>query len=50
MEFKKKIWEMDIYAKKKHYGPPWPPHFNDFHILTDSLEQAKLDIIGANLN
>ena len=35
---------MDIYAKN-HPGPPWPPHFHDFHILTDSLEQAKLDLI-----
>ena len=26
-------------------GPPWPPHFQDFHIFTDWLEQAKLDII-----
>ena len=30
---------------KNHHDPPWPPHFHDFHILTDWLEQAKLDII-----
>ena len=34
---------MDSYAKK-HHGPRWPPHFHNFHILTESLEQAKLDI------
>ena len=32
---------MDSYAKNDH-GPPWPPHFHNVHILTDSLEQAKL--------
>ena len=35
---------MDIYSKKTAW-PPWPPHFNDLHILTDLLEQAKLDLI-----
>ena len=28
---------------KTHHCPPWPPHLIDFHILTDSLEQPKLD-------
>ena len=32
-------------AKKKHHGPPGPPNFHDFHIWTDSLEQATLDVI-----
>ena len=37
---------MDIYAKKINpLWPPWPPHSYDFHILTDSLEQAKLNQI-----
>ena len=30
---------------ENHHGPPWTPHFHNFHILTDSLEQAKVDII-----
>ena len=30
---------------KYHHGPSWPPHFHDFHILTDSLEQAKLTAV-----
>ena len=28
-----------------HPGPRWPPHFNNFHILSDLVKQAKLDII-----
>ena len=36
---------MDIYAKKKQAWPPYPRHFYDLHILTGSLEQAKLDLI-----
>ena len=34
---------MDDYAKKNPHGPQWPPHVHDFHILTESLEPAKLD-------
>ena len=33
--------------KEPSWPPPWPPHFHDFHILTDSLEQAKQDIFIA---
>ena len=36
---------MNIYAYKKRYGPHEPLHFHDFHIVTDSLDQAKLDKI-----
>ena len=36
---------MNIHANKQTLWPPWPLHFQDFHILTDSLDQAKLDII-----
>ena len=31
--------------QKKPSGLPWPSHFHNLHILTDSLEQAKLDLI-----
>ena len=32
---------------KKPSWPPRPPHLHDLHILTDSLEQAKLDLFIA---
>ena len=39
---------MDIYAMKKNSMAPTAQrrsHFHDLHILTDSLEQAKLDLV-----
>ena len=42
MPFRRKLWNVDIYNLRKK--PTRPPHFHD-HILTDSLEQAKLDLI-----
>ena len=35
---------MDIHAKKKTSWPPRPPQVQNFHILTESLELAKLDV------
>ena len=34
-----------IIMLKKTSWPQWPPYFQNFHILTYSVEQAKLDII-----
>ena len=36
---------MNIHANNQTLWPQWHLHFHDFHILTDSLDQAKLDII-----
>ena len=41
----KKYYGQRIFMQKKSLWPPWTPHFHDFHILTASLEEAKLDII-----
>ena len=35
MKLQNKLWNMDIYAKKKPAWPSRPPHFHDPHILTD---------------
>ena len=39
------VLDSEMQNKQKHHGPPGPPNFHDFHIWTDSLEQATLDVI-----
>ena len=45
IEFQKTYGKFILMLKKIHHGLPWPPHFYDFHILTDSPKKPKLNII-----